>query len=243
MNENRFYVYGLFHEDDDNNVCFYIGKGTANRKDEHLKEWCLEKEAGSHKTKKIRKLKRNGKEPFSKILVDGLTNEQASKIEEALLCRDEVFDKVVNKSRNSHGGITKEISDEVIDKLGKVPDVELAEVCDVSAKTIKRHRKEKGIEKATKIELPEECICKMGKVSDSKLADQYGVNQTTISKKRKERGITQYDYDPKKTLPEHLVEKLGEVPDGKIAEQCELSGPTVARRRKERDIEPYKWWK
>lgn len=107
-NNNCFYVYGLFYEDEEeNNICFYIGKGKGDRKDQHLNENSLTN--NKHKRKLIRNLREEGTEPFSKILAGGLKEKMAYNLEEALLTKSEVFPNVTNIMRGGEGGTTKKI--------------------------------------------------------------------------------------------------------------------------------------
>lgn len=97
----RHYVYGLFFEDEDDNVCFYIGKGCGNRKDKHF--YPSASQCNPHKSNKIAKLRSKGMEPFSKVLKDGLSEDEAFALEQALLNRDDVFNALTNISRNATG--------------------------------------------------------------------------------------------------------------------------------------------
>lgn len=78
---NDYYVYLLYELDDDNNeIPFYVGKGHNGRLNQHF---C----PSLYNTKntpvycKIRSLIKKGVEPKSKIILDGLTEEQAFKVE------------------------------------------------------------------------------------------------------------------------------------------------------------------
>ena len=105
MNEKRFYIYGLFYEDENgNNVCFYIGKGTGRRHKRHLQESRLKRCSNTYKVNKVRKLRRNGKEPFSKIVKDKLTEEKAFELEQKLLDRSNIFEAVTNLRKGGNGG-------------------------------------------------------------------------------------------------------------------------------------------
>ncbi|WP_263787297.1 LEM-3-like GIY-YIG domain-containing protein [Salinibacter grassmerensis] len=102
MNKHRFYVYGLFYEDDDgNNVCFYIGKGTGYRHENHF--YSSTTGDNPYKDNKIAKLQRQGYEPFSKIIKGGLTEEKAYALEEAILQRDDVYENLTNMTRGGKG--------------------------------------------------------------------------------------------------------------------------------------------
>ena len=72
-NEKRFYVYGLY--DPKNELPFYIGKGCSYRKTDHFTGSC--KGNNTHKDRKIAKIKRQGREPYSKVIFDHLTEAKA----------------------------------------------------------------------------------------------------------------------------------------------------------------------
>lgn len=79
---NDYYVYGLFYGDD---ICFYIGKGTKYRLKEHLYEYERKKVENNHKRRKIKKLRRNGKEPYAKKIIFELTEDEAIEKETRLI--------------------------------------------------------------------------------------------------------------------------------------------------------------
>ena len=72
-NEKRFYVYGLY--DPDKKHPFYIGKGTSDRRNYHFRE--TEKGRNTYKDKKIAKIKRQERKPYSKVIFDNLTEAKA----------------------------------------------------------------------------------------------------------------------------------------------------------------------
>lgn len=82
MSDERFYVYGLY-ESKEAEFPFYIGKGTENRMTEHLKGWY--KGNNPHKERKIAKVKRNGKQPESRIIRGKLSEKRAWNLEYLLI--------------------------------------------------------------------------------------------------------------------------------------------------------------
>lgn len=85
MNDNnRYYVYGLFEGD----VCFYIGKGTGKRKDDHFR--CFKRNKCSVNPllySKLLKLKKLKITPTSKILIENLSENEALENEKELIIK------------------------------------------------------------------------------------------------------------------------------------------------------------
>jgi len=81
------YVYGLFYEDEEKEVCFYIGKGKGYRHISHLWESKLNSDnpENEHKNRKIKKLKRNGIKPYARKIVKDVDEEKALKIETEII--------------------------------------------------------------------------------------------------------------------------------------------------------------
>jgi hypothetical protein len=97
------YLYGLFYEDEKEDVCFYLGKGSGNRKDVHFTDCRLENDRNKHKTRKIKKLRRENKNPHSKVLIDGLDDETAYRVEKSLLEREDIFENLTNVMQGGRG--------------------------------------------------------------------------------------------------------------------------------------------
>lgn len=83
MKESKFYVYGLFKPNPDLDRCFYIGKGCEYRMYLHLTKGFSHN--NPYKKNKIEKIRRNGKEPYAKKIVDDLTEDKAYELEEFLI--------------------------------------------------------------------------------------------------------------------------------------------------------------
>ncbi len=100
--DERFYVYGLFYEEEDQKICFYIGKGTDDRHKVHFRNSSLEERCyNSYKNDKIKKLKKEDKNPYSEILFESLIEDKALDIEEFLLKKDWIFESITNIVREN----------------------------------------------------------------------------------------------------------------------------------------------
>ena len=127
--DKRFYVYGLFYEEGDQVICFYVGKGTDNRHKIHFRNSSLEERCyNSHKNDKIKKLKKRDKDPYSEILFKNLSENKALDVEEFLLQQNHIFENVTNilrenspplsgKDHPMHG---KERSPEMLEKMSRI---------------------------------------------------------------------------------------------------------------------------
>ena len=78
IEELKSYVY--LYSDPNTDEVFYIGKGKGNRCFEHLLE-----ESNSNKVNKIKELTNNNQKPLIELLRFGLTDNEASLLESALL--------------------------------------------------------------------------------------------------------------------------------------------------------------
>ncbi len=78
IEELQYYVY--VYSDPDTKIPFYIGKGKGNRCFNHLFQV-----GESEKIKKLQELKENGKQPMIEILVHGVDEETAFKVEAAAI--------------------------------------------------------------------------------------------------------------------------------------------------------------
>ena len=74
----KYYVY--VYSDPDTKEPFYVGKGKGNRAFQHLDD-----QSETDKTNKINDIRRRGKEHTIEILVHGLDNKTALKVEAAAI--------------------------------------------------------------------------------------------------------------------------------------------------------------
>ena len=70
----KYYVYGLF---DENNICFYIGKGTDKRYKNHRKNYKMGKITNHFLYCKIKSIFNKGMDFKEKIIIDDLTEQEA----------------------------------------------------------------------------------------------------------------------------------------------------------------------
>lgn len=93
------YVYGLFYEDSKGfEQCFYIGKGTGRRMEKHFYDSVKKENNNPHKTRTIDKY-----DCYPKVIVDGLSDEQAYELEALLLSDDYIHGQLTNISREATG--------------------------------------------------------------------------------------------------------------------------------------------
>ena len=209
--KNRFYIYGLFYENEEGeNICFYIGKGTSRRYTRHLQESRLKTCSNTYKVNKVRKLRRNGKEPFSKIVKNGLTDEQALKLENQILNNDEVFNQVTNLRRGGKGGALDEETKKKMSKAhsGKNHHMYGKSHTEKTKKKMSKAHEGKTVSKKTKKKMSEankgennngnnklnkkaaseiKSLCLNSDFSQQKIAKKYHVSEATVSMIKNEK--------------------------------------------------------
>jgi len=74
MTDKKYYVYGLF---DQNNIIFYVGKGTGKRYKHHRKNYKMGKGIGYFLKCKIKSIFDKGFDFQEKILINNLTEQEA----------------------------------------------------------------------------------------------------------------------------------------------------------------------
>jgi hypothetical protein len=135
----------------------------------------------------------------------------------------------------------REWPEEIISKMGKMPDREIDKIYGINWVIIFRERKRRGIPKFTKIVIPQKAINLMGKRSDGKIAKKFKLDRKIIQNERKRLGI------PAFVPPSHftqwsqeIIDRLGKELDKKIAKAIGVSPQSVARERKRRGIPVFK---
>jgi transcriptional regulator with XRE-family HTH domain len=133
-----------------------------------------------------------------------------------------------------------EVTDEVKELMGTMPDRELGEKLGVSKTTIRKYRKRYNVKPFANTggyDLPEKLVKQLGDKHDRKLAREFGYPRTTIKRKRKEKGISAKSQ--KINLPKECFKKMGKVSDGKLAKKYDVSRKTIENRRRKNGIEAY----
>lgn len=88
MNNNSFYVYGLFYRGDKYGLenCFYIGKGKNSRMYHHFRKSVLNKHSkNNHKSNKIKSLKNKNISPYPRKIATELSEDRAYELERFLI--------------------------------------------------------------------------------------------------------------------------------------------------------------
>ena len=120
-----YYVY--LYSDPDTKEPFYIGKGKGNRCFDHLSY-----KNGSDKVSKIQELLSKGKEPVIEILVHGVDEETALKVEAAAI--DLIgIDNLTNVQKGHHASVYGRID---VDELNRRYDKEMLKEADITENVI-----------------------------------------------------------------------------------------------------------
>ncbi|MBA1280445.1 hypothetical protein [Stutzerimonas stutzeri] len=124
---------------------------------------------------------------------------------------------------------------ELIDKLGVLPDIQIASLAGVSRSVVRRFRNSIDCKSQApeKRHVPEAVMAYLGTASDVEVAKRFGVSASAIYGLRRRRGIPRFD--PLSALfakrPE-LFEQLGVKPDSFFAELAGVSLVKIRRYRR-----------
>ena len=131
------------------------------------------------------------------------------------------------------------LPDEIIAKLGTMPDRELAEIAGCAFNTIWRARKERGIESHKRVEksVTPEAIADLGKRCDAAWAATHGHHTNYAWKLRKKHGIPAFSGRTRLILPDEIIAKLGTISDIVLAAEAGCSTAHIYRERKRLNID------
>ena len=122
INELKYYVY--VYSDPDTKKPFYVGKGKGNRVFSHLMQ-----EGESEKIKQIQNLLMQGKEPLIEILVHGVDEETAFKVEAAAI--DLIgIENLTNMQRGHHSSTYGKIEVSLLESRYNCEELELSDFLD-----------------------------------------------------------------------------------------------------------------
>ncbi len=121
INKLKFYVY--IYIDPKNNEIFYIGKGKGNRCFSHLTD-----DNESEKVKRIKEIRQENKEPIIEMLIHGVTEDVALKVEASVI---DLIDlkKLTNKIK---GHASSKIGRMSLEKLISIYNPEKANISECS---------------------------------------------------------------------------------------------------------------
>lgn len=134
-----------------------------------------------------------------------------------------------------------------MDRLGRMPDAQLAELAGVHPETVATERRRRGIPafrgRRARVEWTPEMIARLGKASDRDVAAELDLHHGSVFRKRRLLGIPPYQ-EPKVedqgyAWPPHAVAMLGTASDRDVAEELGISFTSVAMKRKLLQIPPF----
>lgn len=140
----------------------------------------------------------------------------------------------------SHG---YDLSDELVQQLGKVPDARLTECYGVPGPVLCRVRQERSIPRFRVLHAPgsteyvpftDEAIALLGKIPDVDLAMRFDRSVREVKQERDIRAIA--TYTKVRNLPDDLVQELGLVPDSVLGRRYSVARSTITRAREVRSI-------
>ena len=119
IDELGYYVY--VYSDPDTHKPFYVGKGKGNRVFDHLFS-----DDESEKTMYIQELVKNGKQPIIEILVHGIDEETAFKVEAAAIDLIGV-ENLTNKQRGHSSGVYGKIEVSLLESRYNVEEIDIGD--------------------------------------------------------------------------------------------------------------------
>lgn len=118
----KYYVY--VYSDPDTHQPFYVGKGKGNRAFDHLKQL-----GESSKINKIKEIQSRGKQPLIEILIHGVDEEVALKVEAAAI--DLIgIENLTNEQRGHHSSTYGKIEAETLEARYSCEDLKAEDIED-----------------------------------------------------------------------------------------------------------------
>ena len=231
---------------------FYVGRTENSLRTRLVRHKIQSKTRNSSKDKKIKKIIDNGFEP--KIIelakIENPTPEDIVKTEQAWIDWLSFNHPLTNKAPASGGVITPETSiikwsEEILNRLGKEPDVDIAKDLKCSRSAVSAKRRKLGIKSYDFQKWTEGNIALLGTMPDFKLAKRMKVSSACISKRRRILNIKPFSRDNYPVHNKYIWTKdnikiLGTDTDKNVAKQLKICSTLVARKRKELKIPAYK---
>lgn len=203
------YVYGLFYEDEEeeDNICFYIGSGKNYRKDRHFMNWNLENGNNEDKKKIIKR--KNDKKLEAKTLKENLTLRQARRLEEKLLNRKKIWKRLTNmkqracgfgegKNNTNYGGLSKEHKQ----KIGKANSgKQRTEEEKIKFSKNAKHSRDKKVVAEVK------WLCKNTDLYQKEISNKYGISEGAVSGIANENSYWYVEPEKPESIPEKTVDR------------------------------------
>jgi hypothetical protein len=221
---------------------FYIGRTSTTLKKRltaHLKE---SRSAKNPKALKITEIVALGHEPeiIELFRLIDPTLEEAEECEQAWIDFYQLSNQLTNVKPAAAGGIgcgdgiRYEWTPEVLARLGKAPDSEIAKDMGCSQTAVADQRIKLRIPKFTDSKWTLETIARLGKEPDSTIAKDLDCWFSVVAVKRQKLGIPAYKSSDRWTS--EVVARLGKEPDTKIAKDLGLHPQAVLKYRQEHGI-------
>lgn len=143
-----------------------------------------------------------------------------------------------------------QITDEIIELLGKSTDYDIGTRFNIHPATIRKLRVKRGIPRYKgkryyqHIDLPEECLQQLGKMPDNQLAAMYEVSPQTIRRRRRDRGISPV-VEPgagriENPIVAAIAHLMGTMSDKDLAKLYNVNSKAIWYHRKKMGIPPFK---
>lgn len=133
-------------------------------------------------------------------------------------------------------------------RLGRIPDIEVAELAGVHPQTVKSERNRQGIPacypKRKKIVWTDKMLDLLGNYSDRNVAEMLGIGHRSVFYRRHLTGIEAYGAVPGRPDSHQWtsseIAMLGKIPDREVSRLTGLSATAAATKRRKLKIPPYR---